>query len=88
MSNELTEGVELQQIVGLYDPQEGTGIWVVGENPGQCKRIVVVEQRGQMSMVPWAKMEMRDGTVTLINLANVEGVTLATKDESEEGTEE
>lgn len=38
--------------------------------------IEVVEQRGQMSMVPWAKVTLSDGVVCLVNLALASYVTL------------
>lgn len=77
MSHELKEGVQLKSVVTLPDPDEGSGLYVVGDLPHQAKEIVVSEQVGHMAMVPWAKVTLNQGGTVLINLANVTSVELA-----------
>lgn len=75
MSNELREGVEIKFMA--TPPVGNTGsAWQIGDH-GNCKRIVVVEQNGFMASIPWARCELNDGRVHMVNLAHVETVELA-----------
>ena len=80
MSCELKEGVRLH-LVGLPETSDGQiGFWIadLSSNYGvRCKSITVSMEVGQMAEVPWARCEREDGTVDLVNLAQVEIVTLA-----------
>lgn len=76
MSHELKEGVKLKSVAGPTGPDGDHILMCIGDNPYQCKAITVVEQPGQMSMVPWAKAEQNNGSTLLINLALMESVTL------------
>ena len=69
MSHELREGIELTAIY-FNDQQQ----FYVGH--GNCTRIIVVEQQGQLSMVPWALVKSDTGPPQLVNLATVERVAL------------
>lgn len=81
MSHELKEGVELQCVQGPFD-NEGEGIFLIlGDSDWKCSRITVVEQCGQMGMVPWAKCERNNGEIVLVNLALMESVVTKAKDQ-------
>lgn len=43
---------------------------------GQSKSITVSMEYGQMSGVPWAKIEMKDDVIMLVNLAQCDCVEL------------
>ncbi|MDP1931947.1 MAG: hypothetical protein Q8L60_10865 [Gammaproteobacteria bacterium] len=76
MSHELKEGVKLKSVSGPVD-KNGDQIYLrIGDRPMQYRSIVVVEQAGQMGMVPWAKGVTNSGEVTLVNLALMESVIL------------
>lgn len=83
MSHELKEGVHLNAITTMPDADSGCDTYRVGgsrlsENgTARITDIVVMEQTGQMAMVPWAGVSFSDGRVVLVNLANVESVELA-----------
>ncbi len=80
MSHELKEGLRLKSVSGPVD-SEGGGVFIrLGEGPHLCNEIVVVMQPGQMGMVPWAKATQNNGLVVLVNLAQMEHVTLLEKE--------
>ena len=76
---ELKEGVQLSCITCLPN-EEGQAVYVVAARG--AAEIVVVEQHGQTSMVPWAKVTRHDGSVALVNLANAESVEFAIPQEA------
>lgn len=71
---ELQEGLQLKAISYVPDPEEGSGIWEVGEAVHQCSSITVTMEAGQMGWIPWAKVVTNEGRTFLVNLANVESV--------------
>jgi len=71
MSHELIEGVELKCV-----------FWTDGEvtvGKADCASLIVREQYGQMSMVPWVEAIYENGKKQLYNLALAEGVTVLDK---------
>lgn len=71
MSHELKEGVELKSV-----GWPGENSYSIGIASG-VSSITVVEQMGQMGMVPWAKVIGHDRhTIALVNLALCELVEL------------
>lgn len=75
LSNYLKPGTKLASVFTVPDPQHGSAAYVVGERDWEAKDITVIEECGQMCMVPWARVEMNSGEVRLVNLANIESVT-------------
>lgn len=78
MSYELKEGLHLESVVGPQGPDGEQVFFMLGDSNRAhfCSEIFVVEQPGQMGMVPWAKAIRNDGKVELVNLALMESVTI------------
>lgn len=71
MGHELSEGIQLTQITFNVSNARQYRIGV-----GGCKSIVVVEQCGQMSLVPWAMVFFEHTPPELVNLSLVQCVAL------------
>ncbi len=77
MENKLKAGTLLKAVVVKtqnddnysFHVQPGTSNW-------QCSKIEVFTVDGQMASVPWAEVTCNNGDTVLVNLANVETVTL------------
>ena len=68
MSHELKEGIKLKLVYW------SEGDFVVGKRG--VTDIVICEQLGQMSMVPWARIVLSDEPDQLVNCALLEGLQL------------
>lgn len=72
--SDFKEGVRLKTVAA---PADANGNYFhISSGISGCKQIVVSMQPGQMAMVPWARAEKDDGSVTMINLALMEIVVL------------
>lgn len=76
LSHYLIPGTKLAEVITAPDPNFGCATFKLGDESHQAKDITVIEECGQMSMVPWARVELNNGEVRLVNLATVESVTL------------
>ena len=71
----LTEGTRLSSVY-LTDEY---GEHRVFKGPHGATAITVTMEYGQMSMVPWARVERNDGSVLVVNLAECLAVELLDK---------
>ncbi len=72
--NELSEGVRLQMIKLAVSQYK----YAVGE--GNVQALTVRMQAGQGGMVPWVKVDSKDGLEALVNCAHLEGMTFTKKE--------